>query len=73
MGLASLATAQITGSVFVVCLYGRCLLGFVMVLCEDLMRFVLVLCEDSRCCGGLICVLLGGRDLGVLYFGDAWR
>ena len=48
-------------------------MGFVMVLCEDLMRFVLVLCEDSRCCGGLICVLFGGRDLGVLYFWDEWR
>ncbi len=23
--------------------------------------------------GGLICVLLGGRDLGVLYFWDEWR
>ena len=43
-------------------------MGFVMVLCEDLMRFVLVLCEDFRCYGGLICVLLGERDLGVLYF-----
>jgi hypothetical protein len=41
-------------------------MGFVMVLCEDLMTFVLVLCEDSRCCGGLICVLLGGRDLSLV-------
>jgi hypothetical protein len=43
-------------------------MGFVMVLCEDLMRFVLVLCEDSRCCGGFDMCIVRRKGFGGFVF-----